>query len=98
MDLRHTGPVNGLSRPGPSMPPPQRGAMVARPWRGVFNSLGDTLRGRRDHVTTAPEASWEIAAQRRRRALLASTVLIALGATFVLSRAQPAYEHPLLQH
>lgn len=80
---------------GSSMPPLQRGAMVAQPWHGFFKSL---LCARSAHAAEAPTAPWEKAAQKRRRALLLMVGLIALAATLVLSRAQPAYEYPLLQY
>ncbi len=86
--------MNGL-RFGPSMPPLQRGAMVAQPWQGFVKSL---LQPARPAETDTPATPWARAAQLRRRVLLALISLVALGATLVLSRAQPAYEHPLLQH
>ncbi|MGH8494379.1 MAG: glucans biosynthesis glucosyltransferase MdoH [Moraxellaceae bacterium] len=98
MDQHHSGPVSGL-RFGPSMPPLQRGAMVAQPWQGFIKGLFTRACPQAAAtVTAAVIEPWEKAARARRRALLMAIALVALGATFVLSLAQPAYEHPWLQH
>lgn len=83
---------------GCSMPPMNRGAMVARPWRGFFASLGDLLRGRREGPASrgAPQA-WQQAAARRRGALLAIVAGCALAATVLLLQTLPDTGHPLLR-
>ena len=83
---------------GCSMPPMNRGAMVARPWRGFFASLGDLLRGRREApaMRGVPQA-WQQAAARRRGALLAIVAGCALGATVLLLHTLPDTGHPALR-
>lgn len=96
MDQHHSGPLT--ARPGPSMPPLQRGTMVALPWRGFFNSVSERLRGQNTGVVSGSGEPWEKAAQQRRRLLLATIAATAVIATLVLLRAQPLYEFSLLLH
>ena len=84
----------------PSMPAIVRGAMRARPWRGLARGLGGMLSWRRDnHTADAAQgrAPWETAARWRRRALLAIIPLATVAAATVLAHAQPTYQYPLLQ-
>lgn len=75
---------------GCSMPPLQRGAMVARPWRGFLAGLFDLLAGRAEPPATrgAPQP-WQRAAARRRAVLLAIVAGSALGATALLLHTLP---------
>jgi membrane glycosyltransferase len=80
---------------GASTPPMNRGSMVALPWRGFMNSLGDLLMGRRQPwqpaVSGEPQA-WERAAIVRRRVLLLLVALSAAGATTLLANMLPAFD------
>ncbi|MHB8759139.1 MAG: glucans biosynthesis glucosyltransferase MdoH [Thiobacillus sp.] len=107
MDPRHTPQMSNPFRPlrgggaSPSMPAIARGAMVARPWRGLARGLADALSRRHRRPATDPvtgRAPWDDVARRRRRALMALVVVASLAATAVLSLAQPTYQHPWLQY
>ena len=89
---------SGTGGAGASMPPLQRGAMVARPWRGFMAGLLDLLRGRGEApVTPGPVLPWQQATVRRRRVLLAIVAASALGATALLLNTLPADGHPWLR-
>lgn len=77
-----------------TMPPVQRGAMIARPWAGLLVGLAMALLtalGARGacHADAAIDASWARAAARRRRKLLVLVLGSAALATAVLQAAAP---------
>jgi membrane glycosyltransferase len=88
-------------------PPINRGSMTPRPWRGFWNSIGTALlvklgaggkaaaRGSR-----APQATqaWQRAAQQRRMAFLALTVVSTVIASSLFAGVQPDYNNLWLQY
>ncbi|MDP2220370.1 MAG: glucans biosynthesis glucosyltransferase MdoH [Hydrogenophaga sp.] len=88
-------------------PPIHRGAMVPRPWRGFWNSLGTALLGSLSRVLPprAPQpataqpapAAWERAAERRRLVFALLTVVSTAFAASLFASAQPAHENGWLQ-
>ena len=74
-----------------------RGSMVPTPWRGFWASLGDHLRGRSAPPAEMPAQAWQVAAVRRRHALLALVLLCAFGATALLLMSQPAAQGGVLR-
>jgi len=66
--------------------------MVPQPWTGVVASLRGALmrrlRGTPHATAAAPATAWEQAASRRRRVLLLSIALSALGAASLLGHSQ----------
>ena len=75
--------------------------MVPRPWTGFFASLRDVAMRRRagpgPDTAAAPATAWEQAASRRRRILLLSIGLSALGAACLLGHAQTPSDHVALR-
>lgn len=94
-------------------PPLNRGAMVPRPWRGFWNSLGtaalltvagaERASGSKDK-TTQPQvqpqvqAPWMKATNRRRVFLPVATVLSTLLATVLFAHMQPDYDSAWLRY
>ncbi len=67
----------------------QRGSMVPRPWVGLRAGLGELLTGRAEAPAEMPLQAWQLAAVRRRHALLACVLLCAAIATALLLQTQP---------
>lgn len=81
-------------------PPVHRASMVPVPWQGFWRSIGLGLRGLLSPRATglqAPEAPWQTAARRRRRAFLALAALSTLTAAVLFGVAQPADGSPWLR-
>ena len=88
-------------------PPLNRGAMVPRPWRGFWNSVGTAiLLPLTRRATPAPlpplvkkaPAPWQRAAKRRRAVLVALTLLSTALATGLFADLQPDYDSALLEY
>ncbi len=91
-------------------PPINRGAMVPRPWRGFWNSLGTaallTITGeasaeapaRPTPAQAASQPAWMRASNRRRVFLPVATVLSTLLATLLFAQMQPDYESAWLRY
>ena len=88
-------------------PPLNRGAMVPRPWRGFWNSVGTAiLLPLTRRATPAPlpplvkkaPAPWQRAAKRRRAVLVALTLLSTAFATGLFADLQPDYDSALLEY
>jgi membrane glycosyltransferase len=85
-------------------PPINRGSMTPRPWRGFWNSLGTAalmaIPGMRpaaaERTTEAPEA-WQLAAGRRRMALMLIVLLTSAMATGLFAAVQPNYDNLFLE-
>lgn len=70
---------------GPSMPPTNRGSMVAKPWQGLGNRLPDQRIEPTNYPIDKELLPWQRAAINRRRWLLAFVALSTMLATYVLS-------------
>ena len=86
-------------------PPIHRGAMVPRPWRGFWNSLGTAAllaaTGSESPAHAAEpqvQAPWLKASQRRRVFLPVATVLSTLLATVLFAHMQPDYDSAWLRY
>lgn len=88
-------------------PPIHRGAMVPRPWRGFWNSVGTALLstasdllppyGQRAPGAPAPREPWQGAANRRRAAFVALTLAWTVMAALMFAHLQPEDGNPWLQ-
>lgn len=83
-------------------PPIHRGSMVPTPWRGFWARLKeafhrDSQRPAVEPVQNVAPLAWELAAGRRRRALLGLIAASAVGAALLLTHAQPISTHPVLR-
>lgn len=109
MDTRHLARVTSPTAPRSPLreerhpnavtaPPVHRGAMVPRPWRGFWNSVGTTLLATASNLLPpreprAPQparAAWEHTADRRRLAFMLIAVLSTVLAAWLFTDAQPA--------
>ncbi len=89
-------------------PPLNRGSMVARPWRGVWNSLGTAALlavtsdekplTTREAAQPPAQAPWMKATNRRRIFLPVATVLSTLLATVLFAHMQPDYDSAWLRY
>jgi len=82
-----------------SAPPPHRGSMVPRPWRGFWRGIACGLRAA--PATQArgapPRAPWQDAAERRRLLFALLTLASTVIASWLYGRAQPDYGNPWLE-
>ncbi|MFC5520444.1 glucans biosynthesis glucosyltransferase MdoH [Polaromonas jejuensis] len=88
-------------------PPVHRGAMVPRPWRGFWNSLGTAALlpfhrliapGASQPVSSEKLAPWQHAAKRRRAVFVMLTVISTVLATGIFADMQPDYDNAWLQY
>lgn len=88
-------------------PPINRGSMTPRPWRGFWNSIGTALLVKLGaggkaaaRASRAPQATqaWQRAAQQRRMAFLALTVVSTVIASALFAGVQPDYESLWLEY
>ncbi|KWT74941.1 MULTISPECIES: glucans biosynthesis glucosyltransferase MdoH [unclassified Variovorax] len=88
-------------------PPINRGSMAPRPWRGFWNSIGTALLVKLGAggkaaagASRAPQRpkAWERAAQQRRLAFMALTVLSTVVASTLFARVQPDYDNVWLEY
>jgi len=93
--------------PGMTAPPIRRASMVPTPWLGLRAGLARAWHLATDVAATEQEDagqdakrapnSWQAAAARRRTVLLALIASTALGAAFLLAKAHPMPDAPLLR-
>ena len=87
-------------------PPLNRGSMAPRPWRGFWNSIGTAMLvrlgaggARHSAPVAAPKKqAWQRAAEQRRLAFMALTLLSTVIAATLFASIQPDYDNVWLEY
>jgi membrane glycosyltransferase len=84
---------------GPSAPPIRRSSMVATPWSGFWRGLWQAITKPLDHGLGSSDdpKPWQLAASRRRHALLAMVLLSTFFAVTMMAHVLPIYESQVLR-
>ncbi|MEJ8846727.1 glucans biosynthesis glucosyltransferase MdoH [Variovorax rhizosphaerae] len=87
-------------------PPVNRGSMAPRPWRGFWNSIGTAMlvrlgaggARRSAPVAAQKKEAWQRAAEQRRLAFMALTLLSTVIAATLFANIQPDYDNVWLEY